>query len=333
MSPSKSAAVLAIAASLVLTAFAAPASAAEPASMSATGAKISSQGKATIYELDVDAHLRTVPPNDRAGFINSPKRIQQMLAHMMLRRNLAIEAREAGLDKDAITQREFELAMEGILMRRRLDQIRDEIQVPDLEPIARERYLVDKEKFRQPEKVTIVHVLLNTKMRSADEAIAQLKAWREEVVSGKTTLEEIAKLHSDDPGAGLNSGVYADSTLETFVKEFADAIRAMKAPGEVSQPVQTEFGYHLIQLKTKTPSRVPPYDEIKTQLVAQAKEKFITDAQRAHIERLQSLPVDASADSVEPLRTRYGELTLPAAKDVAPESEAASAAEQPASAH
>lgn len=314
----KPAAILAIATSVLSASLAVPAHADAPAAVSATGAKIASQGKAVVYEIDVDAHMRITPPQDRAAFINSPKRIQQMLSHMMLRRNLAIEARENGLDQDPVTQREFELAIEGILMRRRLDQIRETLEIPDLEPIARERYLVDKEKFRRPETVTIVHVLLDTKKRTADEAVTQLKAWRAEVSSGKSTLEEIAKLNSDDPGVGANSGVYADAAIDTFVPEFAAAVAGLKNPGDLSEPVQTEFGYHLIQLKARKPSYVPAYDEVKEQVLAQAREKFITDAQRAHVERLQSLPVDASEDSVAPLRTRYGELRLdakPAAAD------------------
>lgn len=307
----KRAAMLAIATSVALASAAISSAQAEaPALVSATGAKIASQGQATIFEIDVDAHMRITPPQDRAAFINSPKRIQQMLSHMLLRRNLAAEARENGLDRDPVTLREFELAIEGILMRRRLDQIRETLEIPDLEPVARERYLADKEKFRRPETVTIVHVLLDTKKRNADEAVKQLNTWRADVAAGRSTLEEIAKLNSDDPGVGSNSGVYADATVDSFVPEFAAAVAGLKNVGDLSEPVQTEFGYHLIQLKSRKPSHVPPYDELKTQLVAQAREKFITDAQRAHIERLQSLPIDASEDSVAPLRTRYGELRL-----------------------
>ncbi len=73
------AAILAIATSLALATVATPLSASAPASVSATGAKIASQGKATVYEIDVDAHMRITPPQDRAAFIDSPKRIQQML--------------------------------------------------------------------------------------------------------------------------------------------------------------------------------------------------------------------------------------------------------------
>jgi peptidyl-prolyl cis-trans isomerase C len=282
-----------------------------PPSASATGAEISRQGKAVIYEYDVDAHVRSMPPKDRAGFIDSPKRIQTMLGHLMLRRNLAIEARELKLDQDAITQREFEQAIEGILMRRRLDHIRDTLVVPDLEPLARERYMTDKEQYRQPETYTVAHVLLDTNKRTADEAVAKLKAWRQDILDGKTTIEEVAKANSDDPGVGSNSGVYADARLDTFVPEFGAAIAKLKSVGDITEPVKTEFGYHLIQLKARHPSRLPSYDELKQALVEKEREKFIVDAQRAHVQALQTLPVEAVEENVSNLRGRYGELKLP----------------------
>ena len=70
-----------------------------------TNSVLAKQGAATVEAIDVDAHLASMPMGDRAGYIDSPKRIEQLLSHLLMRRNMAIEARELGLDKDPIIQR------------------------------------------------------------------------------------------------------------------------------------------------------------------------------------------------------------------------------------
>ena len=301
------AAILMIAAPVAFASDSAPQSPTQPVAQAAAASTwVAKQGEATVDVHDVDAHMQSVPAKDRAAFIDSPKRIEQMLSHMLLRRNLANEARKLGLDKDAVMQRRIELAIEDVLMARRLEYISETITVPDLEQLARERYLSDSEKYRQPETVSVVHVLLNTADRTPQEAVALLEGWRKDVAAKKTTLEEVAKAHSDDPGVGTNGGLYADSKPESFVPEFAAAVAALKNPGDLSPPVKTEFGYHLIQLKERKAAHLPAYAEIKDRLVGQARERFLADSVRAHIEALRVLPIEASEESVGQLRDRYG---------------------------
>lgn len=269
---------------------------------------IARQGKAEVWAIDVDAHLASMPENNRAGFIDSPKRIQQLLGHLLLRRNLALEAKELGLDQDPVTQRELLQAAEVVLMRRRFDHIRKTTEVPDLEQLAKEKFLANREAYKSKETVTVVHILLDTDERSEDEAVAQLQQWKTEIAAGKADIEALAKEHSDDPGVSGNHGVYADYDPANFVPEFAAAISRLAQPGDLSEPVKTEFGYHLIQLRERKPGHPYAWEEVKDQLVAFESEAFLRKVQADHIEKLKNLPVDASEESVMPLRERYGQV-------------------------
>ncbi len=271
---------------------------------------IAKQGNAEVVVLDVDAHLATMPKADRSGFIDSPKRIEQLLSHILMRRNLAIEARELGLDKDPIVQQELLQATETVLMRHRLDYIREHAEIPDLTQLAKEKYLANRADYKSPETVTVAHILLDAKSRTDEEAKAQLQKWKVEIRDGKSTIETIAAEHSDDPGAKSNNGIYENVSADTFVVAFADAVRGLQNPGDLSELVKTEFGYHLIQLKSRNPSKTYNFEEIETQLVAAEREKFIRQVQSAHIEALKALPIEASESSVAPLRTRYGKPKL-----------------------
>jgi len=283
---------------------------------------IAKQGKAEVWAIDVDAHLAAVPSRDRAGFIDSPKRIQELISHLLMRRNLALEARELGLDKGKVVARELEQAAEVVLMRYRLEQLRNSIQVPDLEPLAKEKFQANRGAYKSSETVSIAHVLLDAKQRTNQQAYEQLLAWKADVAAGKTTIEELAKAHSDDPGVSNNHGLYESADVNSFVPEFAEAVRKLARPGDLSDPVKTEFGYHLIQLRARTPGKAFSWEEIKDQMVAAERDTYVKNKLAEHVEQIKNLPIEASEASVMPLRERYGKITAtPVAEKEAPAAE------------
>ena len=101
------------------------------------------------------------------------------------------------------------------------------------------------------------HILVKTKAE-ADRVYAQVTA------PGFTRhdFEALAKKVSIDPGVAQNSGRYTQAA-SGFDQTFATAALALK-PGEISKPVQTSFGWHVIRLQSKT---VTPYDQAVTQLL------------------------------------------------------------------
>jgi len=167
---------------------------------------IAKQGKAEVWAIDVDAHLAAVPSRDRAGFIDSPKRIQELISHLLMRRNLALEARELGLDKGKVVARELEQAAEVVLMRYRLEQLRNSIQVPDLEPLAKEKFQANRGAYKSSETVSIAHVLLDAKQRTNQQAYEQLLAWKADVAAGKTRSRSWPRRTPMIPASRITTG-------------------------------------------------------------------------------------------------------------------------------
>ncbi len=80
--------------------------------------------------------------------------------------------------------------------------------------------------------------------------------------------EDFAKLATElskDPGSGQQGGDLGFFTKERMVPEFSTAAFAL-APGQVSDPVKSQFGYHVIKLVDKREKPVPTYDEVKDQI-------------------------------------------------------------------
>lgn len=102
------------------------------------------------------------------------------------------------------------------------------------------------------------HILVRTsEVVSETEARRRLLDLRERIVNGKADFAELARVHSDDTGTAMRGGeldwVYPGDT----VPDFERALQQLK-PGEISQPVRTPFGYHLIQVLERRASDVSP---------------------------------------------------------------------------
>ncbi len=123
----------------------------------------------------------------------------------------------------------------------------------------------------------------------ADEAKAKdLKAQ----IDGGADFAELAKANSSD-GSAASGGDLGWFGVGMMVKPFEDAVVKMQ-PGQVSDPVQTQFGWHIIKLEETRPAAVPTLDEVKAELsnelqnqAVEAKVKEITDA--AKIEKVEGI--------------------------------------------
>jgi len=67
------------------------------------------------------------------------------------------------------------------------------------------------------------------------------------VTSGKSQFSTLAVVHSQDPGTALRGGEYGFTTRSSLVPEFANAVFSMSDPNKISNVVETEYGYHIIQ--------------------------------------------------------------------------------------
>ena len=129
-------------------------------------------------------------------------------------------------------------------------------------------------KVAPEEEVHARHILLD------NEADAK-KAY--DRVKGGEDFAKVAKEVSKDPGAA-DGGDLGWFTKDRMVKEFADAAFALK-PGEISQPVKSQFGWHIIKLEDRRQKAPPPLEQVKQQIASflaqQAQQDMITKLRTA----------------------------------------------------
>ena len=102
------------------------------------------------------------------------------------------------------------------------------------------------------DEVSLAQIVMYPKLTEAhkDEIKARLMKMKEQIVAGES-FEQMARIYSEDPGLASNGGLYTNVARGKMVKPFEAAALNLQE-GEISDPVETEFGYHLIQLVKKS---------------------------------------------------------------------------------
>jgi parvulin-like peptidyl-prolyl isomerase len=266
---------------------------------------VARQGGIDVTVQDIDAFAQKLPDKDRAGFFDSPTRIQSVITGLLINRQLAAEARSAKLDQDALVRRELDQSRDETLARVRMDQFRKDLKLPKLDALAEEYYAVHKEEFVVPGSVEVKHVLVSTKGRSDEQAKARVGEVLATARAHPDQFDALVEKYSDDPSKSKNHGVIDDAASTKMVAPFAKAAAALKNPGDLSPIVKTDYGYHVVMLVSRAESKQQSFSEVHDKLVAKLGQEWIEKQVKDHADNLRSQPLDANADLVASLRTRF----------------------------
>lgn len=190
-----------------------------------------------------------------------------------------------------------------------------ETAVGGVSPVIKTKYgyhiiRVTKERPAQG-TVTAAHILVKTPKEAKPEDIAKAKSKIDSIYNllktDAATFEELATKHSDDKSTAANGGKLEPFTTGKMVLPFQEAAFALKNPGDISAPVQTSYGWHIIRLIEKKPmgtyaemkdelkgkiERSPEYKDLRADFVNKAKQRYAftenTDAKKEMLATLDS---------------------------------------------
>lgn len=105
--------------------------------------------------------------------------------------------------------------------------------------------------------IRLAHILLQDRVSDAsiDAAVARADSAKQQIESGKITFEEFASRYSDDTGSASNGGKLGTTNRGDLVPEY-EATAYELAPGQISAPVVSQFGVHLIRLNERTGEKI-----------------------------------------------------------------------------
>lgn len=242
-----------------------------------------------ITDMDLEARMQRIPEENRTEVLGSKARIAKLLEDLLINRTLAKQAREAGLDKTPLFRKEVELFEDSMLVNRWLDKQVEALKLPSFDARARELYRLDEKQYEIPAQAHASHILVDTKSRSKQEALERAKEIRGKLQQG-ASFEAVAEEFSDDPSAKNNKGDLGFFEATRMVKPFSNAAFAMSKPGEISEPVYTQFGYHIIKLHELKAARLRPFEEVKSEIVNGLKSKYQQEYRSSLIAKVKNDP-------------------------------------------
>ena len=244
---------------------------------------ILSDGEITVTRADLDAAKASLNHQQRRGLREQPEQAEALAKRIFFRRAIARDAEADGLADDPraaliIRQRE-----ESLLSRARLDQVqREAVADESIGRLAREHYQANRREFRTEDEVEARHILFSTAEADADEALAAAQSLRDRLAAGEIDFADAAREYSDDPGSGGRGGELGRFGRGRMVGPFEDAVFSLE-PGELSDPVETQFGYHLIEVQTAHPARQLDFEEVEDQIRASLGQRLRQNARSGHI--------------------------------------------------
>ncbi|MBV5292221.1 MAG: peptidylprolyl isomerase [Curvibacter lanceolatus] len=238
---------------------------------------------------DVLAEMQRVPADKRQEALGKPETVGQIVQNLYLRRALTREADAVGLNKDPMLNTLLTLNRERLMTDAMLEHLdkKNSLKDADAEKLAASEYKANPKKYEAPEEVQVSHILIRSGVdkdgakAKAEEILAQLKKGADFAV--------LAKERSEDPGSAAKGGDLGKFGRGRMVKPFEDAAFAMKKPGELSDIVESQFGYHILRLDRHIMPHVRPFSEIKDELVKELQQKAIVDGRKLEAERLNNV--------------------------------------------
>jgi peptidyl-prolyl cis-trans isomerase D len=149
-----------------------------------------------------------------------------------------------------------------------VNQIRQSLQVPD--EVLKQQYQANIQQYQVPNRVHVQHILFMTVGKTTDAEVEEVKKKAEDVLKqvkkgGK--FEDLAKKYSEDPGSKDKGGDLSWITQGQTVPEFEKTAFSL-SPGQVSDLVKTQYGFHIIKVLEKETAHTKPFEEVRDSLRA-----------------------------------------------------------------
>jgi peptidyl-prolyl cis-trans isomerase C len=234
--------------------------AAKPGSAAATpaAATVATVNGTTINQTMLDTFLQAMsgkPPAEA-----TPEQREAVLDQLVAMTLAAQAAEKDSLDKRPEVKARIDLLRTQVLAEAASEKYAEAHPVSDDEVKAE----YDEQVARMPKEFKARHILVE----SEDAAKAIIKE-----LEGGGDFAKIAKSQSKDPGSAPNGGDLGWFSGQSMVKPFSDALATMEKGSITKAPVQTQYGWHVIQLEDSRAPEVPAFEDVKEQVKMLAQRK------------------------------------------------------------
>ena len=212
-------------------------------------------------------------------------------------------AKEQGFDRRADIKEQLDLLTNDFIASQYIEkEVVGKIEVSDKD--VELYYKMHKEEFGTPEMVRVRHILISAPKTVSDDEKKKAKAKAEEVLKqlrDGASFEKLAAEMSDDTGSKNKGGDIGFFQKGRMVPEFEKAAFSLKS-GELSDVIETAFGYHILKLEERKESKIEPFEKVREKV----RKKVFDEFKAAKVEEFVNKIMEKAGAkiNVEPLRPK-----------------------------
>ncbi|HQZ44504.1 MAG TPA: peptidylprolyl isomerase [Usitatibacteraceae bacterium] len=261
-------------------------------------------GDIVVTEADFEAYMERVPLELRNEAKADGERNNKVVDLIFSNRVLAQEARKAGLDKDPALARRIQQHQEAFLALQYVAYLERIAPIPaDLEARALELYLTKPDRYTEPDRVELQHVLVGLIGRTREQALARAEEVRAKAVGGADFLA-LAREYSDDPGLIRNGGRLGAVTDKEIDHRIAKVAFGMKSDGEISAPIVATHGVHIVKRTGFKPSFKRKFEDVKEAIIEETRARLRSEVSLKLLDAWRRSPeTQWNAKAIAALRT------------------------------
>jgi peptidyl-prolyl cis-trans isomerase C len=230
-----------------------------------------------IKEKDIDQVIEMLGP--QGTMYDNEQGRNVILEELVASRLFSLSGAKAGLDKTPEFKASVEHVVQQALARAAVDDLMKNVSVSDED--VKKFYDENPTQFANPEQIHVRHILISDDITSSDKIVAILDDLKKGV-----SFDSLAVSQSICPSApqGGDLGFFGRGQM---VPEFESVAFALQTPGDISEPVLSPFGWHIIKLEEKRSSSVVPYDDVKPQILQYLENERKAQKYREALEKLR----------------------------------------------
>jgi len=263
------------------------------------------QGDAVLTQQELDAAFMQIPEHSRLAFIRDGARVDQLVRNLLEIKMLKNDALAQGLMDDTLVKTTVAMAADKELAKLWTQRIPTLAPEADFTAMAKEDYLANPSKYDRSVSIDLTQILLSTKERSQEEAMQLALELKEQLNQNPENFQRLVAEYSDDESKITTFGQLKNVKTGKMVPEFEKVAFALQTAGEISDPVTTMYGVHLIRLDARHSAGIPPFEAVRDEAIEMQKREFQQSYLRKYLSRLFSEPAVFPEGSVEIMAKRY----------------------------
>lgn len=236
--------------------------------------------------------INSRPPAWRRMFATDAKKEEFLQNNIISEILLYNAAKNGGLEKDEVVTEARKKRMVDLLRREKFHEFKKNVKVT--EDDMKKFYDENITQFKQPEGIIAAHILVKTEKEAKDIHAKLMEAQKKNDPNKGKIWRDLVKAHSLDETSKAKGGLLGDKKTRAIIKDdknfdkaIVDAVWSIKGNGEVSAPVKTAKGWHIVKRFNKRNAMDVPFATAKKRLQRLVERQKLTDAFNAWVSELK----------------------------------------------